>query len=73
MIAEIVSVFRRAETAEADLAKRTCEWEEYEGMWRPGCCGETWEFTDGGPRENAVTHCMFCGGSMIFATGKDGE
>lgn len=38
-----------------------CEWSiDAEGTW-VGPCGIAWQFTDGGPTENAIKFCPHCG------------
>lgn len=44
----------------------TCEWsfeDDDSGTWRSSC-GELWCFIDGGPKENRVTYCHYCGGKV---------
>lgn len=41
----------------------TCTWTEDKdcyGCWASDC-GHTWVFNDGGPTENGMKHCPFCG------------
>lgn len=38
-----------------------CEWEEdLDGLWNT-TCGQTWLFNEGGPKENKVSFCFYCG------------
>ena len=50
--------------AAAFLAK-TCQWsEDLDGNWDTAC-GECFTFTDGGPNENKVRWCCYCGGELV--------
>lgn len=41
-----------------------CGWtEDLDGNWGTSC-GETFTFTDGGPRENRAKFCQYCGGLL---------
>ena len=49
---------------ELDCGK-VCEWKENEdGQWETGC-GEMFEFTTGGLKENKVKWCQYCGGKIV--------
>jgi hypothetical protein len=51
------------ETIAAFEAEReaTCTWtEDSEGTWQTEC-GDAFVFTDGGPVENSVRYCCYCG------------
>lgn len=38
-----------------------CRWADNgDGGWDTGC-GEVWYFPDGGPKENRVMYCPYCG------------
>ena len=42
-------------------APQWCDWtEDEDGNWA-SACGETWCFTEGGPKENRVKFCHGCG------------
>jgi hypothetical protein len=41
-----------------------CGWtEDADGIWESDC-GESWQFTDGGPHENNCAFCHKCGKSL---------
>lgn len=46
--------------------KKPCRWSRDENLNAvyDGTCGVTWEFYDGGPRENDFKHCPRCGGRI---------
>ena len=55
----------RAELAQLRESKPQCEWtynDEY-FHWNTGC-GNAYQFTDGGIKENSFTHCPYCGGGI---------
>lgn len=42
----------------------TCRWDEdIEGYWRTSC-DNAFTFTDGGPDENGMMFCCYCGRSL---------
>jgi hypothetical protein len=55
------------------LTAKTCEWKyepdnyEYpqdgDEFWNTGC-GHAYRFTEGGPEENGIKFCMYCGGKI---------
>jgi len=50
---------------------KSCVWSEDEdGAWHTGC-GNIWEFSDGGPRENRAWYCPYCGHPMSLQEYKD--
>ena len=42
--------------------KKTCEWKQDEdnGCWDTSC-GHLFEFSEGGPQENRLSYCWYCG------------
>lgn len=63
----------RAEQAVADCALsppvRACAWAaDDDGIWHTAC-GHSWEFTTGGPRDNACKFCPYCGATLAVVTG----
>jgi hypothetical protein len=47
--------------------KSSCQWsEDSDGNWDTAC-GETFTFTDGGPKENRARWCPYCGGELVAA------
>jgi hypothetical protein len=49
------------ELAEYQSRNGTCHWAENDDGAHETSCGETFEFTDGGPKENKFKHCPYCG------------
>ena len=49
------------------MSDRTCKWtldyDEWESSWDTEC-GNKWEFTNDGPKENNCKFCMYCGGAL---------
>ena len=45
-----------------DMKQKTCTWEqdEWHGHWETEC-EHIFEFTDGGPLENEMVYCPYCG------------
>lgn len=44
-----------------------CTWVEEDndnGTWETGC-GNTFYFTDGGPTENEMVYCCYCGARLV--------
>jgi hypothetical protein len=52
------------ELAEYQSRDGTCDWAENQDGAYETSCGETFEFTDGGPKENKFKHCPYCGRRM---------
>lgn len=55
-------------------AEPVCGWTGYSDdldTWNTGC-GHVWQFMDGGPTENSVAFCPFCGGSVDEAAAAAG-
>ena len=49
----------------AKVIKPSCQWsEDLDGNWDTAC-GETFTFTDGGPKENKAHWCQYCGGELV--------
>ena len=49
-------------------AAKVCGWSLYDdesGTWESGC-GELWSFIDGGPCENRIRYCHYCGGKVLL-------
>lgn len=49
-----------------------CTWtldDDESGTWASSC-GELWSFIDGGPAENRVNYCHYCGGKCAIAAMK---
>jgi len=42
----------------------TCTWSTDDGVWGT-TCGNCFEFTTGGPRENKMEFCPYCGGALV--------
>ncbi len=43
----------------------TCEWcDDYDGVWQT-TCGNAWQFNNGGPINNKMKFCPYCGKSLI--------
>ena len=38
----------------------TCAWREDEGVWDTDC-GNAFEINEGGPTENKMKYCCYCG------------
>lgn len=47
-------------TLDVEDGPDTCRWDDYEDFWE-SACGETYQFNDGGPKENRVRFCHGCG------------
>jgi hypothetical protein len=59
---------RMVEIIEYTLSDHTCHWTGYSDCpdtWDTEC-GEVWQFMDGGPVDNDVEFCPYCGG--VIAT-----
>lgn len=53
-------------TAHVRKAK-ACTWEHSDDpdmSWWETSCGEAWTFIDGGPAENGMKFCPYCGGAL---------
>jgi hypothetical protein len=50
------------ELAASDRPSEVCEWtyDDCDDKW-DSSCGMSWQFMDGGPKENNVTFCHHCG------------
>ena len=48
------------------MKESTCEWtqESPEYDWYNTECGGMWEFTEGGPKDNQMKFCCYCGKSL---------
>lgn len=47
-----------------------CEWSQSDDpdfCWWDSACGEAWTFTDGGPTENGMKFCPYCGKELCVA------
>jgi hypothetical protein len=48
---------------------RVCNWktngDSWDGYYWETGCGEAWEFTVDGPKENGCKFCMYCGGVLV--------
>jgi hypothetical protein len=45
-----------------------CTWTLIDGdanVWAAGCYGNRWQLEDGGPRENGMAFCPFCGKELV--------
>jgi len=41
--------------------EKVCQWtEDHDGVWWT-TCGNGWCFTDGGPYDNKMCYCCYCG------------
>jgi predicted RNA-binding Zn-ribbon protein involved in translation (DUF1610 family) len=49
------------ELAEYQSRDGTCDWAENQDGAYETSCGEIFEFTNGGPKDNKFTHCPYCG------------
>jgi hypothetical protein len=60
-------VFQAAERDALERAAKVCEWKQdtdYETeIWHTSC-GEAFVFNDGGPEENFLKFCCYCGGRL---------
>ena len=55
---------KKAEAAWAGEPRHACEWcVDDDGVWYTGC-GHAWQFENGGPKENSVRWCQYCGGRL---------
>jgi len=49
------------DTVSTDQCATGCEWKaDEEGVWGTGC-GQAFVFDDGGPIENGMKFCCYCG------------
>lgn len=49
------------ESQSADQRATGCEWKaDEEGVWTTGCC-QAFVLEDGGPIENSMKFCCYCG------------
>lgn len=54
----------KAEAAWAGEPRHACDWcVDDDGVWYTGC-GHAWQFENGGPKENSVRWCQYCGGRL---------
>ncbi|MEK6788474.1 MAG: hypothetical protein AABY68_05945 [Pseudomonadota bacterium] len=57
--------------APVNPSDRQCAWKQDDDVHMPdtyqGACGALWTFTTGGPVENNVGFCQFCGGRVHLA------
>jgi hypothetical protein len=50
-----------------------CRWtEDADGAWS-SACGQDWQFESGGPKENLVRFCHFCGKRVEIRRVEEGE
>jgi hypothetical protein len=42
------------------MSKSFCDWTEDREYWA-AACGQLWAFVDGGPEDNNVRYCHYCG------------
>lgn len=51
-----------------------CQWtyDEHDYKW-DSACGESWQFTDGGPEDNGVKFCQSCGKPVELPASPKGE
>lgn len=48
------------------LSQRRCIWkEDADGNWEAGCGTECFVLTDGGPFDNSMVYCCYCGGELV--------
>lgn len=48
-------------------AMKQCPWtldDAESDVWESSC-GQTWQFTEGGPSENRARFCHYCGGRIV--------
>ncbi len=56
--------------APADVTGQTCEWETNDDpdfSWWDSGCGRAWTFMAGGPKENGMAFCPYCGKPLAVA------
>ena len=49
---------------------KSCEWERTDDpdfAWWDTSCGEAWTFIVGGPAENKMEFCPYCGSSLVIS------
>src|ERR1700759_3541573 len=46
-------------------SKPRCTWKQWEGGQYETQCGEVFEFTNDGIKENSAAYCQYCGGVII--------
>lgn len=54
---------------DAQQGQEPCIWfleDDENGIWQAGC-GQSWTFTDGGPKENKCGFCFSCGKPLVEA------
>ena len=54
--------------SEVESKPKPCEWHappEWEQDYWETACGEAFCFTDGGPSDNRMRFCPYCGGELI--------
>jgi hypothetical protein len=65
----------RKRLEEAEAAKGSCTW-NYEdsdyNLWHSEC-GEDWTFEEGGPTDNTMRYCPFCGQKLVVAAREEKE
>jgi len=44
----------------AEMQACTWTYDDMDDKW-DSACGEAWQFVDGGPEENRVRYCHYCG------------
>lgn len=54
------------ESAQAD----TCSWDADEDGAYDSDCGHKWEFIHGGPKENGMNFCCYCGRPLVAGRAK---
>lgn len=50
---------------EAINTKSTCSWKRWEGGQYETQCGEVFEFTNDGIKENSAVYCQYCGAMIV--------
>ena len=73
MMADAILAWLTLEGFQRWTPKRACGWKENEDGQYETTCGHCWEFNNGGPAENKVTFCPYCGKAISVRAARAAE
>lgn len=68
----VINSFERQLAERRTVTDQQCKWEydEFDDAYETNC-GKYWQFNDGGPNENYVRFCHYCGRKIALEEGDD--